>query len=72
MNKAPDRDLNDQNKTDTRDDAEEDNDPDNLFYKSPEERREAGLGQKINDWLTISALLEIEREQQRTRLEGAK
>lgn len=32
------------------------------IYRSPEERREAGLGTKLNDWLKFSGLLEIEKE----------
>ena len=32
------------------------------IYKSPEERREAGLGTEFSDWLKISGLLEIEKE----------
>ncbi len=31
-------------------------------YKSPEERREAGLGTQLNDWTKFSGLLEIEKE----------
>ena len=31
------------------------------IYRSPEERREAGLGRKLNDWLTLSGLLEVEK-----------
>jgi hypothetical protein len=36
------------------------------FYRNPEERREAGLGTAITDWLKISGLVELEREQART------
>ena len=32
------------------------------IYRNPEERREAGLGTQITDWLSVSGLLEIERE----------
>ena len=32
------------------------------FYRSPEERREAGLGTKLTDWLTFYGLLEGEIE----------
>lgn len=32
------------------------------IYRSPEERREAGLKTKVNEWLTFSGLLEIEKE----------
>ncbi len=31
------------------------------FYRSPEERREAGLGRQLTDWLAISGLLESEK-----------
>jgi hypothetical protein len=30
------------------------------FYRTPEERREAGMGRELTDWLTVSGLLEIE------------
>ncbi|MGI9285400.1 MAG: LbtU family siderophore porin [Pseudomonadales bacterium] len=32
------------------------------FYRNPEERREAGLGRQLTDWLLFSGLLEIEKE----------
>lgn len=32
------------------------------IYRSPEERRDAGLGHQLNDWLKASGLIEIERE----------
>lgn len=32
------------------------------FYRSPEERREAGLGTQFTDWLRFSGLVEIEKE----------
>ncbi|QMU60987.1 MAG: LbtU family siderophore porin [Gammaproteobacteria bacterium] len=32
------------------------------IYRSPEERREAGLGTALTDWLKFSGLLEIEKE----------
>ncbi|XOV81225.1 MAG: LbtU family siderophore porin [Aestuariibacter sp.] len=38
------------------------------FYRSPEERREAGLGTQITDWLKVSGLIELEREQATFRL----
>jgi len=41
--------------------AEESSDISARSYRSPEERREAGLGTKINDWITFSGLLEIEK-----------
>lgn len=44
----------------------ENNDHGHSFYRNPEERREAGLGTPITDWLMISGLLELEREQART------
>ncbi len=31
------------------------------IYRNPEERREAGFGTPINDWLTVSGLFEIEK-----------
>jgi len=39
---------------------ENDQELEELFYTNPEERREAGLGRKITDWLTLSGLLEIQ------------
>ena len=30
------------------------------FYSTPAERREAGMGRELTDWLTVSGLLEIE------------
>ena len=37
--------------------------PDNArIYRSPEERREAGLGTELANWLKFSGLLEIEKE----------
>lgn len=41
---------------------ESDNQPHSL-YRSPEERREAGVGYQITDSIKISALVEIEREE---------
>ena len=35
-------------------------DSEELFYTNPEERREAGLGRQVTDWLTISGLLELQ------------
>lgn len=32
------------------------------IYRNPEERREAGLGRQVTDWLRISGLLEFENE----------
>ena len=37
------------------------------FYRSPEERREAGLGTPITDWLTFFGLLEAEYEYSRVK-----
>lgn len=34
----------------------------NLFYRNPEERREAGLFREITDWLSFATLLEVEKE----------
>ncbi|HBE92095.1 MAG TPA: hypothetical protein DDW55_06040, partial [Gammaproteobacteria bacterium] len=30
------------------------------FYSTPEERREAGMGRQVTDWLTVSGLIEVE------------
>lgn len=32
------------------------------LYRSPSERREAGLGRKVTDWLSVSGLAEVESE----------
>lgn len=37
------------------------------FYRSPEERREAGLGTKLTDWLTFYGLLEAEVEYEKDK-----
>ena len=37
----------------------------NPFYRTPEERREAGLGYRLTDWMKVALLLEMEREQYR-------
>jgi len=43
------------------------------IYRSPEERREAGIGHEITDWLTFSGLLEAEYEYRKnTALGGNK
>lgn len=34
------------------------------LYRSPSERREAGLGRKLTDWLSVSGLVELESEYQ--------
>jgi hypothetical protein len=46
---------------------EDSEDPDDFkeparFYRSPEERREAGLGTPLSEWLTFYGLLEAEYE----------
>ena len=33
------------------------------IYRSPEERREAGIGYQLTDWLKIAGLFELEREE---------
>ena len=30
------------------------------FYSTPEERREAGMGREVTNWLTVSGLIEVE------------
>ncbi|MDH3378587.1 MAG: hypothetical protein OEQ39_16800, partial [Gammaproteobacteria bacterium] len=35
------------------------------IYRTPEERREAGLRHEITEWLSVSGLLELEDERQR-------
>ncbi len=37
------------------------------FYRTPEERREAGLGTQVTEWLKISGLIEVEREKTKFR-----
>ncbi|MCB1864032.1 MAG: hypothetical protein KDG50_01265 [Chromatiales bacterium] len=36
------------------------------FYRTPQERREAGIRHEIYDWLTVTALVEFETERRRT------
>ncbi len=45
--------------------AAEENEPAVRIYRSPEERREAGLGTWVTDWLRVSGLLELEKEYQK-------
>ena len=42
------------------------------LYRSPSERREAGLGRKVTDWLSISGLVEVEYEFQDFNFAGNK
>ena len=40
------------------------------LYRSPSERREAGLGRKLTDWLSVSGLAEVESEWEHYNLSG--
>ncbi len=40
------------------------------LYRSPSERREAGLGRKLTDWLSVSGLAEVESEFEHFNLSG--
>ena len=42
------------------------------IYRTPEERRDAGLGREITEWLTISSLVEFEDERQRSEFNDNK
>lgn len=42
-----------------------------LLYRSPEERREAGLGRQLTPWLRFSGLLEAEVESEKLRFRGS-
>lgn len=42
------------------------------IYRSPTEKREAGLGRAVTDWLTVSGLAEIEYEESDFRFAGSK
>ena len=42
------------------------------LYRSPSERREAGLGRQLTDWLSISGLAEVESEYLDYNLTGNK
>ncbi len=42
--------------------AEDSDDRQVRIYRNPEERREAGLGRELTDWLRVSGLFETERE----------
>ena len=48
-----------------------DNEPSARIYRNPEERREAGLGTEITQWLTFSGLLEIEKNYTRNQFENS-
>ncbi len=37
------------------------------IYRSPEERREAGLGTQLTDWLLFSGLVEVEKEYKKNK-----
>lgn len=41
------------------------------MYRSPEERREAGLGTELTDWLTFSGLIEFDKERSQDRFSNA-
>ena len=40
------------------------------IYRSPEERREAGLGTQLTDWLMFSGLVEIEKEYKKNNFDN--
>lgn len=40
------------------------------FYSTPAERREAGMGRELTDWLTVSGLVEIETAHARDSFRG--
>ena len=40
------------------------------IYRNPEERREAGLGTKVTEWLKLGAVIEVEKEWQKNRIKG--
>ncbi len=40
------------------------------IYRSPEERREAGLGSQITEWLRFGGVVEIEKEWQKNVIKG--
>ena len=42
------------------------------LYRSPSERREAGLGRKLTDWLSVSGLVDVESEYLDYNLSGNK
>lgn len=45
--------------------------PTAALYRSPQERREAGLGTQLTDWLKISGLVEAEKGYDRLNLENS-
>lgn len=55
------------------DDDESSDDDDNArIYRSPEDRREAELGTKLNEWLAFSGSLELEKEYFEDNLDNGK
>ena len=41
-----------------------------FIYRSPDERREAGLGREINNWLSLSGLVEVEKTSSKSQFDG--
>ena len=40
------------------------------IYRNPEERREAGLGKKITEWLKFGGVIELEKERKKNKIKG--
>ena len=40
------------------------------IYRSPEERREAGLGKQITEWLKFGGVVELEKEWKKNKIKG--
>ncbi len=40
------------------------------IYRSPEERREAGLGKQITEWLKLGGVIELEKEWKNNKIRG--
>jgi len=52
--------------------SEDDDDQSVRIYRSPEERREAGLDTELTEWLKFSGLLEVEKEYSEDNLKNSR
>ena len=42
------------------------------IYRSPEERREAGLGKQVTEWLKIGGVMDLEKEYRANRVRAGR
>jgi hypothetical protein len=54
-----------------QDSQNQDSAPSTRIYRNPEERREAGLGTELTDWLTFSGLFELEKNYTQFKYDNA-